>query len=158
MADILDCVTGADGDAGLVKILEDVCAITGMGFAAIAHVSETRWVAWQVLDRIEFGLNPGDELKIKTTICNDIRQSGNAVTIDSVADDWSWKTHPTPAMYGFQSYASFPIHLSDGTFFGTLCAIDPKPRTVSAPKVVAMLEQCAQRASKILSESASKFG
>jgi len=57
-------------------MLKRVCAITGMGFAAVARVTTDRWVACQVLDRIEFGLNPGDELEIKTTICDEIRASG----------------------------------------------------------------------------------
>ena len=30
-------------------------------------------------------------------------------------------------MYGFQSYISTPIFLKDGSFYGTLCAIDPRP-------------------------------
>ena len=53
-------------------------------------------------------------------------QSGEAVVIDNVADDMAYCGHHTPAQYGFQSYISMPIVLADGTFFGTLCAIDPQ--------------------------------
>ncbi len=121
-------------------ILELICEITGMGFAAVARVTEDRWVACSVLDKIDFGLKPGGELQIKTTICNEIRQSGLAVTIDSVADDVVFRNHHTPAMYGFQSYISVPIVLRNGDFFGTLCAIDPQPARVSLPKTRRLFE------------------
>ena len=81
-----------------------------------------------MLDRIEFGLNPCDELEISTTICDEIRRSGHAVVIDDVDTDPEWSRHRTPALYGFRSYLSLPIVLADGSFFGTLCAIDPDAR------------------------------
>ena len=40
-------------------ILEVVCRTTGMGFAAVARVTEDRWVACGVRDEIDFGLKPG---------------------------------------------------------------------------------------------------
>jgi hypothetical protein len=36
-------------------ILDVVCRTTGMGFAAVARVTEDRWVACSVLDEIDFG-------------------------------------------------------------------------------------------------------
>jgi len=136
---------------GLRAILEEVCRVTGMGFAAIARVTEDRWIACQVLDKIEFGLDPGDELDLKTTICGEIRRSGKAVLIDHVAGNPAWRTHHTPILYGFESYASLPVLLDDGSFYGTLCAIDPAPRTLSAPEIVAALEGFAARVGHTLS-------
>src|SRR5207253_10573878 len=109
------------------SILEVVCRTTGMGFAAVARVTDQRWVCCAVRDEIAFGLKPGGELKVETTICDQIRQSGHPVVIDQVSSDPMFCGHPTPAMYGFQSYISMPIRRADGSFFGTLCAIDPKP-------------------------------
>src|SRR5688572_16568963 len=57
-------------------ILEVVCRTTGMGFAAVARVTEDRWIACAVRDEIQFGLQPGGELKVETTICDQIRGSG----------------------------------------------------------------------------------
>jgi signal transduction histidine kinase len=122
------------------SILEVVCLTTGMGFAAVARVTEDRWVACAVKDDIAFGLKPGGELKVETTICNEIRQSGNAVVIDHVAQDALFCKHPTPGMYGFQSYISMPIVRSDGSFFGTLCAIDPRPVVLNTPHTTGMFK------------------
>ena len=119
-------------------ILDVVCRTTGMGFAAIARVTEDRWIVCSVLDNISFGLQPGGELTVETTICNEIRASHEAVIIDSVADDQMYCGHLTPAMYGFQSYISMPIIKRDGSFFGTLCAIDPKPARLNNPEVIGM--------------------
>lgn len=128
---------------GIEAMLEAMCRLTGMGFAAVARVTSDRWVACQILDKIEFGLDPGDELEIKTTICNEIRASGIRVVIDEVSADPAWRRHHTPALYGFKSYISIPIVLADGSFFGTLCAIDPEPRTSPLADVVAPIEAMA---------------
>jgi signal transduction histidine kinase len=120
------------------KILEVVCRTTGMGFAAVARVTEDRWIACAVLDQIEFGLQPGGELQVRTTLCDEIRGSGQPVVIDHVAEDVDFCGHPTPKMYGFQSYISMPIFRSDGRFFGTLCAIDPRPARLKTPETVGM--------------------
>jgi signal transduction histidine kinase len=118
------------------KILKMVCHTTGLGFSAVARVTETRWVACAVRDLIGFGLEPGGELEIATTICNEIRDSGQLVVIDDAQVDPVFCHHPTPKHYGFRSYISVPIMLPDGRFFGTLCAIDPKPARVNTPETI----------------------
>lgn len=140
-------------DERLNVILNEICAATGMGFAAVARVTEQRWIACQVEDKIEFGLDPGDELKIHETICDEIRDSGEAVVFDDASDDIKWSRHPVPVIYGFKSYCSFPVYLDDGTFFGTLCAIDPAPRSVTDDAVVAMFSDYAKKVGAILSEA-----
>jgi signal transduction histidine kinase len=125
-------------------ILDVVCRTTGMGFAAVARVTEDRWIACSVLDTIAFGLQPGGELKVETTICDEIRDSHQAVVIDHVAEDETYRDHHTPRIYGIQSYISMPIVLPDGRFFGTLCAIDPRPARVNTPEVVGMFKLFAE--------------
>lgn len=126
------------------RILEIVCRSTGMGFAAVARVTDKRWVCCAVRDEIEFGLQPGGELKVETTICHEIRQSHQAVVIDHVAEDEIFAGHRTPAMYGFQSYISVPIALADGTIFGTLCAIDPRPARLKNPVTIGTFKLFAE--------------
>jgi signal transduction histidine kinase len=136
--------------AAVPTILDVVCRTTGMRFAAVARVTEGRWVACSVLDAIDFGLKPGGELKIETTICNEIRQSREPVVINNVAEDDSWCDHHTPALYGFQSYISMPIILADGAFFGTLCAIDPRPARLRNPETIGMFRLFAELIAKHL--------
>jgi signal transduction histidine kinase len=121
------------------KLLEVICRTTGMGFAAVARVTQDHWVACAVRDEIDFGLVAGGELVVSTTICSEIRDSGHAVVIDHVTENPLFRDHPTPKMYGFESYISVPIR-HRGEFFGTLCAIDPRPARVEAAEVVATFE------------------
>jgi signal transduction histidine kinase len=130
--------------AAVPTILDVVCRTTGMGFAAIARVTEERWIACSVRDEIQFGIQAGGELNVETTICREIRQSREAVVIDHVAADEVYCGHPAAAMYGFQSYISMPIVLPDGTFFGTLCAIDPRPARVNTPETIGMFKLFAE--------------
>ena len=133
-------VEAVQGIAAVPNILDVVCRTTGMGFAAVARVTEDRWIACSVQDNIAFGLQPGGELKVESTICHEIRQSGTMVVIDHVAEDIVFKSHHTPQMYGFQSYISVPIVRVDGRFFGTLCAIDPGPARLNKPEVIGMFK------------------
>jgi signal transduction histidine kinase len=130
--------------AAVPTILNVVCRVTGMGFAAVARVTPERWVCLAVNDEIAFGLKPGGELKVETTICHEVRQARDAVVIDHVAEDQLYCAHHTPAMYGFQSYISMPIFLTDGTFYGTLCAIDPKPAKLKNPTVIGLFRLFAE--------------
>ena len=119
-------------------ILEVICRTTGLGFSAVARVTEDRWIACAVRDDVGLGLQPGGELKIETTFCNEIRQSGHLVVIDHVSRDPGFCHHPIPEMYGFQSYISVPIQHAGGRFFGTLCALDPKPARLNTPETIGM--------------------
>jgi len=126
--------------AAIPRILDTLCRLTGMGFAAVARVTDERWIACSTLDLIGFGLGPGDELVVASTICDEIRDHRQPVVIDDVAQDARYRDHHTPRQYGFRSYISVPIVLKDGSFFGTLCAIDPRPAQPSRPEVLASCE------------------
>jgi signal transduction histidine kinase len=132
------------GIDAIPKILEVVCRTTGMGFSAVARVTESRWITCGVRDEVALGLKPGDELKVETTLCHEIRASREPIVIEEVDKDERYCAHHTPAMYGFQSYISMPILLSDGTFFGTLCALDPKPTRLKTPETIGMFKLFAE--------------
>lgn len=125
-------------------ILDVVCKTTGMGFAAVARVTDEKWIACAVRDDVEFGLKPGGELELKTTICDEIRASHVPVIFDDAALDPAYADHHTPRIYGLRSYVSFPIIRSSGEMFGTLCAIDPAPHSVSTPEVQEMFRLFAE--------------
>ena len=126
------------------SILEVCCRVTGMGFAAVARVTETEWTACAVRDEIAFGLGVGEQLEVKTTLCDEVRSERDTIVFDHAAEDPRFADHPTPRIYGLQSYISTPILLADGSFFGTLCAIDTKPRQVSRAETVETFKLFAQ--------------
>jgi len=130
--------------AAVPSILDIVCRTTGMGFAAVARVTDDRWIACQVLDNIHFGLPPGGELKVETTLCHEVRQLHEVIVFDHADEDARFRDHHTPRIYGLQSYISVPIIMPDGRFFGTLCAIDPNPHKVNTPEIVGSCQLFAE--------------
>ena len=124
-------------------LLETVMLATAMRFAAVARVTTDRWVACRTVDEVNFGLSEGDEIGIDQTFCQSVRETSEKVMFNDVATDDVYRNHPIAAQFGIVSYASIPIFRSNGSFFGTLCAIDTEPRDVKHPRVVAMLEMFA---------------
>ena len=120
------------------SLLRLVCQNTGMGFAAVARVTDGTWTACAVQDDIQFGLKPGGQLDVQSTLCSESRAARRPVVIDQASLDPVYRDHHTPRIYGIESYISVPIVRPDGTYFGNLCAIDPRPAVVSDPRTVAM--------------------
>lgn len=117
-------------------ILEVITQTTGMRFAAVARVTSTQWVALAVRDLVDFGLKPGGELVLESTICNEIRQHRTAVVFGQASRHPVFATHHTPRQYGLESYISVPIVRRGGEFFGTLCAIDPLPADIEKDSIL----------------------
>src|ERR1700759_4031126 len=60
-------------------ILEIVCRTTGMRFAAVARVTDDRWVCCASKDDLNLGLKPGSELWLgRPTRPEDRRHGGGA--------------------------------------------------------------------------------
>ncbi|RRW68623.1 GAF domain-containing sensor histidine kinase [Pseudomonas sp. Marseille-Q5117] len=125
-------------------ILSMVKHITGMRFAAVARVTESKWIACAVDDSIDFGLLPGGELVLESTICHEIRQHHQPVIFGHASQHPLFSTHHTPKTYGLESYISIPIIKADGEFFGTLCAIDSVPANLDDPAIEKTLTLFAQ--------------
>lgn len=145
----LDLTTAADIEVigridAVPSILQILLESTGLGFAAVARVTQTSWTACAVLDRIGFGLPVGGQLEVVTTFCSEIRASGTPIVIDQASTDQVYCTHRTPKMYGFESYIAVPIVLRSGEIFGTICALDPQPAKLSDPKTLKTLQLFAE--------------
>jgi signal transduction histidine kinase len=125
-------------------LLQVLCEMTGMGFAAVARVTDENWTACAVQDNIQFGLVPGGQLDVATTLCREVRSARVAIAIDQASADPLYRNHPTPRTYQIESYVSVPIILRDGRYFGNLCAIDPRPARVKDPKIMSMFNRFAQ--------------
>lgn len=108
-------------------ILQILCDTTGLGFAAVARVTAESWTACAVLDRIGFGLKPGDALELSATLCRDIHNNARPVIIEQASTDPDYRDHPVPRLHGFESYIAVPILRRNGTVFGTICAIGREP-------------------------------
>lgn len=128
----------------VATILQTIAHTTGMRFTTVARVTETSWTACAVHDLIDFGLKPGDELVLESTLCNEVRQHHQPVVFGHASAHPHFSQHPVPKQYGIESYMSIPIFRVDGEFFGTLCALDPLPANLDDPNIVRTLELFAR--------------
>ncbi|MFL9906648.1 GAF domain-containing sensor histidine kinase [Paraburkholderia sp. RL17-337-BIB-A] len=126
------------------SILRLICKNTGMGFAAVARVTEQSWTACAVQDEVNFGLAAGGQLDLHTTLCFESRAARASIVIDNFGNDPVYKGHHTARIYNLGSYISVPIVLPDGSYFGNLCAIDPNPNEISDARTLSMFEVFAE--------------
>ena len=78
------------------SILKIVCSNTGMRFAAVARVTDGTWTACAVEDHIAFGLLPGGQLDVHTTLCKEARAARQPVVFDHASEDARYRDHHTP--------------------------------------------------------------
>jgi signal transduction histidine kinase len=127
----------------LPTILEVLCDLTGMRFAAVARVTEDSWTACAIKDSISFGLPVGGQLPVETTLCLEAKHRLEPIAINNASTDPKYCNHDTPRLYKIASYVSVPIVLKSGRYFGNLCAIDPEPAEVNNPKVIGIFTRFA---------------
>jgi signal transduction histidine kinase len=137
-------------------LLQVLCETTGMRFAAVARVTEQTWTACAVHDDINFGLKPGGQLDVNSTLCIEVRESRLPIVIEKASSDLRYCDHHTPKLYKIESYVSVPIVMADGRYFGNLCAIDPAPAKVSDPRIVSMFNRFAQLIAQQIESNAAQ--
>lgn len=125
-------------------IMRVIAETTGLGWVCVSRVTPDAWTMCAVRDRLGFGLEPGDQIDIANTFCDQVRRLDAGVVIDDVSNDPRYRDHPIPKMFGFGSYFSIPVHRADGSFFGTLCGLDPKPARLTDPRILDTLKLFAE--------------
>jgi signal transduction histidine kinase len=72
----------------------------------------------------------GTALPLPETFCSTIAGAADLMplAVPDARTDPHFGALPSQAMFNIGSYLGVPIVLGDGTFYGTLCALDPTPR------------------------------
>ena len=125
-------------------ILEVLCDVTGMRFAAVARVTERSWTACAIKDAISFGLPVGGQLPVESTLCLESKRLSVPIAINQASTDPQYCAHHTPRTYKIESYVSVPIVMKSGRYFGNLCAIDPAPAEVNNLRVLTIFTRFAE--------------
>ena len=141
----IDADIAAIGRIGAVPmILRVISEVTGLRLALVARVTDSTWTACAVLDRMNFGLDVGGQLAVATTLCSEVRDSHEPIIIEHASQDPEFCAHPTPKMYGFESYIAVPIFREDGKYFGNVCALDSNPVELRDEKTLPMMRLFAE--------------
>lgn len=125
-------------------ILKVISETTGLRLALVARVTEDSWTACAALDRMNFGLSAGDQLDVATTLCREVRSSLQTIVIEHASQEPQFCNHPTPKLYGFESYIAAPIFRANGEYFGNICALDASPARLRDEKTLSMIHLFAE--------------
>src|SRR5277367_2960762 len=104
-------------------LLKVLCETTGMRVAVVARVTDKTWTACAVKDEAHFGLKPGMEFAVNTTLCFDSRASRAPLVIEHASADPRYRNHGAPNRYQIESYVSVPIIRANGGYFGNVSAL-----------------------------------
>jgi signal transduction histidine kinase len=140
----------------LPTLLEVLCDTAGLRFAAVARVTDDRWIACAVKDDIDFGVRAGDELDVHSTLCSESRAALAPIVIEQASTDLKYRTHRAPRFFGIESYVSVPILMPGGQYFGNLCAFDRAPADLSDPRILSMFRRFATLIGKQLERELSR--
>ncbi|MBB2961110.1 PAS domain-containing protein [Methylobacterium sp. R2-1] len=130
--------------AAVPAMLDIICHITGLGFAAVARITNDAWQACSVRDNVGFGLRESDVLRADTVPCREVRQHRRPIVISDAGPGQAVRRLSSSERFGFRSYISFPITMPDGSLFGTLCAIGATPARLDQPEIREVFEQFSE--------------
>ncbi|GAB4216108.1 MAG: hypothetical protein OHK0022_56820 [Roseiflexaceae bacterium] len=116
-----------------------------------AYISEITPAALEVLQSADNGgcAIPTGLFPVEHTPCQYVRASGTPVVIPDMAADPRMAALPATVGLGMGSYIGVPLNRPNGTPLGTLCVVDPEPRTPTAAQV-AFLQVLAHEIGLIL--------
>jgi signal transduction histidine kinase len=113
-----------------------------MRLAMVAHVQGKVWTVCAARDDLRLGVAPGP-LLLRTNLDLESQLSRSPVVFEDGGSDAHDLTQDQEGLYRVESYVSMPIFLSDGNYFGVLCALDPKPAAVGQPFILSTFKRFA---------------
>lgn len=125
-------------------IMRVIAETTGMRWIGVTRVTPELCTMCAVHDDLDMGFGAGDVIPLANTLCDRVRQSHADLIITDVSTDPVYSNHDVPRRFGFQSYFSIPVFRRDGSFFGTLCGLDPAPRALSTGATIDTIKLFAQ--------------
>ena len=119
----------------VMTILKTLSDITDLRYSLVARLNEDSWTACAIYDNMNFGLAPGDELELRTTYCNTIRERDAPLLVRHASREAEFQNHPALKNYAVESYIGVPLYRQNGEYFGVLCALDLEPKDISEKNI-----------------------
>jgi hypothetical protein len=135
------CAVHAIGRIDAVPtLLKVLCEMTGLRFAAVAHVEGTSWTVYAVRDDLSLGVQPGGELPFMASLGFDSRAARFPIMFEQAGMDPAPCDQTVPSV---TSFISVPIIAGGERHFGALCALDSNPTSLRDPRIVSMFKEFA---------------
>lgn len=132
-----------------MPMLEFLQQKIGMSVWMVTKADGTDWVVLKSRDA-RYGIADGQVFVWMDSFCSRmVENDGPRVAPDSNLIE-SYRHAPIGRQFPIRSYFGVPITFSDGSLFGTLCAIDPEPMPESIREELPMVELLANTMGKLL--------
>ncbi|MDI6100259.1 SpoIIE family protein phosphatase [Actinoplanes sp. NEAU-A12] len=119
-------------DSGPEQVFDDLTRlavrVTGCAISAITFVGETR-TYWKSVPHLPYGGAEAWQNAVGDSFCYFAIGAGEPFIVEDAEKDPRTAGHPAIGPWGVGAWAGFPILSADGHAIGTMCVIDPEPRT-----------------------------
>ena len=118
-----------------------------MEIAIVTEFVEDRLVVRAVSgsgDAAAFGLQEGDSLPLEGTYCRRVMEGSLPNTVPDAGNDERVRDLEMTRQIGIGAYAGFPLVLSDGRPYGTLCCLSHSPDPWLAERDLELMAKLAQ--------------
>lgn len=137
-----------DASQAALRFLEDRL---GFGLWLVTRTEGDDWIVLSAEDR-EYGVGSGDVFRWSDSFCYHMVQ-GRGPRVAPRSDEVSaYAQAPIGDEVPIRSYLGVPLTLSDGSLFGTLCAIDPEPQPAEVRGELPVVEMLARLLSTVLQQ------
>jgi signal transduction histidine kinase len=123
-------------------LLEVLCEVTGMRFAAVARITGSTWTVVASQDEIDWEPCAGSEHLMSASLFADVAGGRTPIAIERVSEDPRCRSRGLP-VHPIESYVSVPIVLESGLYFGNLCAMDVEPAALTERRMLFICERFA---------------
>jgi signal transduction histidine kinase len=124
-------------------LLKVLCEITGMRVAVVARVTDKTWTACAVKDEAHFGLKPGMELPVNTTLCFDSRASRAPSSSSTRVPTRATATMRRRSVIRSRATSRCRLFAPTAAISEILSALDPSPAKVAEPRILSMFTEFA---------------
>ncbi len=116
-------------------------------------VTRTEGEDWIVLDSLDhgYGVKGGDVFQWSDSFCSRMVKGLGPRVVADASTVPAYREAPIGKKVPIAAYVGIPLERPDGSLFGTLCAISPKPQPAEFEKEQPLIELLARMLSTILS-------
>lgn len=113
--------------AAINEYLDLVARLVGVRSVFVSQLTSSMMLVLDSYDDQGCAIPADGAVPLEETFCQHVRATGEAVVIADAAHDVRVADVSTRQQFSIGSYLGVPLLLSNGTLFGTLCALDPQP-------------------------------
>ncbi len=96
--------------------------------AFVAQLTDDQMIVLDSRDEAGCAIPRDEIVPVEETFCQYVRASGQPMVVPDASRDVRVQNVATRRDFNIGAYAGVPLRMSDGSIYGTLCALDPEPK------------------------------